>query len=136
MMQPALIDTDTISLFLRNHPQVVANFRIYLGEHNALSFSIITYYEIVSGLKHRDAKKQLTSFLELASYSNILPLTEQSVTLSADIYASLRIAGTPVDDIDLLIAGVALANGLVLVTHNTKHFGRISQLQLVDWTQA
>lgn len=136
MMQPALIDTDTISLFLRNHPQVVANFRAYLGEHHALSFSIITYYEIVSSLKHRDAKKQLTSFLELASYSNILPLTEQSVILSADIYASLRIAGTPVDDIDLLIAGVALANGLVLVTHNTKHFGRISQLQLVDWTQA
>lgn len=30
-MQPALIDTDTISLFLRNHPQVVANFRVYLG---------------------------------------------------------------------------------------------------------
>lgn len=101
-----------------------------------LSFSIITYYEIVSGLKHRDAKKQLTAFLELASYSNILPLIEQSVTLSADIYASLRIAGTPVDDIDLLIAGTALANGLVLVTHNTKHFGRISQLQLADWTQA
>lgn len=134
-MKPALIDTDTISLFLRNQPQVVANCRAYLGEHNVLNFSIITYYEIVSGLKHRDAKKQLTAFLELASYSNVLPLTEQSVTLSADIYANLRSAGTPVDDIDLLIAGTALANHLELVTHNTKHFGRISQLQLVDWTQ-
>jgi len=135
-MKPALIDTDTISLFLRNQPQVVENFRAYLGEHDALSFSIITYYEIVSGLKYRDAKKQLTSFLELASYSNILPLTEQGVTIAADIYASLRVAGTPVDDIDLLIAGSALANHLELVTHNTKHFARISQLQLADWTHA
>ena len=136
MMNPALIDTDTISLFLRNQPQVVANFRTYLGQHDGLNFSIITYYEIVSGLKHRDAKKQLASFLELASHSNILPLTEQSATISADIYASLRVAGTPVDDIDLLIAGIALVNNLVLVTHNTKYFGRISQLQLVDWTHA
>ena len=134
-MQPTLIDTDTISLFLRNHPQVVANFRAYLLEHGAINFSIITYYEIVSGLKHRDARRQLSSFLELASYSNVIPLSEQSVTTSAEIYATLRIAGTPVDDIDLLIAGTAIANNLQLVTHNIKHFGRIDRLITIDWTQ-
>lgn len=134
-MRAALIDTDTISLFLRNHPQVVNNFQRYLEEFNAIHFSIITYYEIVSGLKYRDARKQLLAFLELAAQSIVLPLTEQSTTISGDIYAQLRIAGTPVDDIDLLIAGTAIANGLVLVTHNQKHFGRIAQLSFEDWTQ-
>jgi tRNA(fMet)-specific endonuclease VapC len=36
--------------------------------------------------------------------------------------------------IDLLIAGVAIANDLVLITHNQKHFGKIEELELKDWT--
>ena len=40
------------------------------------------------------------------------------------------------DDIDLLIAGVAIANGLVMVTHNQNHFGRIPQLECQDWSQS
>jgi tRNA(fMet)-specific endonuclease VapC len=35
---------------------------------------------------------------------------------------------------DMLIAAIALANDLVLVTHNTAEFGRIIDLQLADWT--
>ena len=135
-MKPALIDTDILSLFMRNHNNVVGKFASYLAEHATIYISIITYYEIVSGLKYRDANKHLASFLALASHSTILPLTEDSVTMSADIYARLRLLGTPVDDIDLLIAGVAVANGMILVTHNSKHFDRIDSLQTEDWSQA
>ena len=134
-MKPALIDTDILSLFMRNHDNVVSKFTSYLVEYATIHISIITYYEIVSGLKYRDAHKQLASFLSLAAYSTILPLTEDSVTVSAEIYARLRLLGTPVDDIDLLIAGVAVANGLILVTHNGKHFDRIDSLQTEDWSQ-
>jgi tRNA(fMet)-specific endonuclease VapC len=99
-----------------------------------LSFSLITYYEILSGLKHRDAQKQLDKFLEFSQGNQILLLTEESVTISAKIYADLRKQGTPLDDIDLLIAGVAIANNLVLITHNQKHFSKIEGLELEDWT--
>ena len=54
-MKPCLIDTDILSLFFRNHPQVVESCNLYLQEYDKLSFSLITYYEIFSGLKHRDA---------------------------------------------------------------------------------
>lgn len=53
--------------------------------------------------------------------------------LSAEIYATLRRSGTPVDDIDLLIAGVAISNDLVLITHNQCHFDRIDGLEWQDW---
>ena len=86
-------------------------------------------------MKHRDARKQLASFLDFASYSNVLPLTEQSVTVSAEVYASLRARGKPVDDIDLLIAGIAIANDLVFVTHNLGHFNRIEELEVRDWNE-
>ena len=75
------------------------------------------------------------SFLEFVSKNSVLPLTEQSVTISAEIYAELRKEGKPVDDIDLLIAGIAVANNLVLVTHNQSHFGRIGRLEVEDWSE-
>jgi tRNA(fMet)-specific endonuclease VapC len=108
----ALIDTDILSMFFRGNANVVSQFQAYLTEHRQINLSIVTYYEVLSGLKHRDAQKQLTLFLDFAAQSVILPLTVQSVTLSANIYAKLRQDGIPVDDIDLLIAGVALANNL------------------------
>ncbi|MGL5875433.1 MAG: type II toxin-antitoxin system VapC family toxin [Xenococcaceae cyanobacterium] len=133
-MKPCLLDPDILSLFFRNHPKVVENCNLYLQEYQQLSFSLITYYEILSGLKHRDAEKQLEKFLVFSKSNQILPLTEESVKKSAEIYADLRQKGTPVDDIDLLIAGVAIANDLVLITHNQKHFGKIKELELKDWT--
>lgn len=133
-MKPCLLDTDILSLFFRNHPKVVENCNLYLQEYEQLSFSLITYYEILSGLKHRDAQKQLKNFLAFSKLNQIISLTEESVKISADIYADLRQKGTPVDDIDLLIAGVAIANDLVLISHNQKHFGKIEELELKNWT--
>jgi tRNA(fMet)-specific endonuclease VapC len=71
-MKPALIDTNILSLFFRNHPLVVEKFDAYIKEYDKINFSIITYYEIINGLKHRDAHKQLTSFLEFTSYNTVL----------------------------------------------------------------
>ncbi len=85
-MRPALIDTDILSMFFRNDRSVVACFERYLGEHTKANFSIITYYEIVSGLKHRDAQRRLGDFLEFTSFNAVLPLTERSCSISADIY--------------------------------------------------
>lgn len=45
----------------------------------------------------------------------------------------LEAAGTPLDDMDLLIASSAIQNGLTLVTHNIRHFSRIPTLQVEDW---
>jgi tRNA(fMet)-specific endonuclease VapC len=135
-VKQVLIDTDILSMFFRGNPYVVAQFQAYLKASGQLGISIVTYYEILSGLKHRDAQKQLSLFQKFSEQNAILPLTEQSVRVSADLYATLRSQGTPVDDIDLLIAGVAIANNLILVTHNQRHFSRIKALELQDWSQA
>jgi len=134
-MRASLVDTDILSLFFRGHPQVVNKFDAYLQEYDTINLSIITYYEIVSGLKHRDTQKQLDLFLDFVSQNTVLPLTQEAVDISADQYADLRQRGLPIDDIDLLIAGTAMANGLVLVTHNRKHFDRITDLEIEDWTE-
>jgi tRNA(fMet)-specific endonuclease VapC len=134
-MKPALIDTNILSFFFRNQSLVIERFQAYLKEYDKINISIITYYEIVSGLKHRDAQKQLTSFQEFVSYNTVLPLTTSSAIISADIYANLRNKGTPIDDIDILIAGIAIANDLIIVTNNTRDFGKIENLEIQDWSK-
>ena len=49
------------------------------------------------------------------------------------IRADLHRAGELIGPNDLLIAAVALANDLVLVTHNVKEFGRVPGLRCEDW---
>ena len=132
-MKTALIDTDILSLFFRNDLTVIGHFREYLQEHGRMNISILTFYEILSGLKHRDALKQLDMFFEFVKNNTILPLTEKSVAISSDVYAALRKTGNQLDDIDILIAGVAIAHDLVLVTHNVHHFNRIEDLEVTDW---
>jgi tRNA(fMet)-specific endonuclease VapC len=87
-------------------------------------------------VKHRDALKQIDMFCEFVKSNRILPLTEKSVAISSNIYAALRKKGNQLDDIDVLIAGVALAHDLVLVTHNVHHFNRIEDLAVIDWSRS
>ena len=59
---------------------------------------------------------------------------EDSIKISADIYADLRKKGELIEDIDILIAGIAISNNLVLVTKNKSHFSRIKKLNIEDWS--
>lgn len=132
-MKPSLVDTDILSYFFKGIPSVVAHFQEYSHRYGTINFSIITYYEILSGLKHRNATRKLETFLEFAAQNTVLPFTQKAATHAAEQYAILCQRGTPLDDIDLLIAGIALANDLVMVTHNTDHFQRITELDVENW---
>ena len=134
-MKPTLLDTDTVSHFVRRQPAVIDHAKRYILEHGVLQLSIITYYESLSGLLYRDARQQMTQFEALARLHRILPLTVESVDYSARIEADLRSRVLSIGATDTLIAGVALANDLVLATSNTRHFERIEGLQLANWMQ-
>jgi len=133
-MKLSLIDTDIFSLFLRHHRQVEENFQAYSQEYQKITLSIINYYEVLAGLRHKDARRQLEYFQQIARDNIILPLTANSCKLASEIYAKLRQQGQPIDNMDILIAAIAIENGLVLVTHNLKHFARIEGLEISDWS--
>ena len=62
-----------------------------------------------------------------------LPFDDSAAEVYGRVRAQLEAAGTPIGPYDLQIAAIALANDLVLVTHNTQEFSRISGLRIVDW---
>jgi len=134
-VKPSMIDTDTLSYFLRHHPDIVEKFQQYLKKYDKINLSIISYYEMLGGLKHKDAYRQLDKFQVFMKDSTVLlPVTDYSCQIASEIYAMLRKQGKPLDNMDILIASIAIENELVLVTHNRKHFGRIKNLEIEDWS--
>ena len=87
----------------------------------------------MSGLLFKNALKQLEIFNDFVSENIVIAATEESCKISSEIYSNLRNRGELIDDIDLLIAGIAIENEMTLVTNNTNHFGRIYGLNLENW---
>ena len=59
--------------------------------------------------------------------------TEESAKISGDIYADLRQKGITIGTSDILIAGIAIENGLTLITNNEKHYEPIQGLNIDNW---
>ena len=133
MMDRVLIDTDILSYYFKGDKKVVDNFELYLQHYDLIEISIITYYEISGGLLAKNALKQLSVFEDFVVDNIVTPMTDNSAKISAELYSTLRQTGKMVDDIDLLIAGIAIDNDLTLITNNENHFNRIPGLNIANW---
>ena len=74
--------------------------------------------------------KLVRSFLSLFES---LPFDDQAADVYGQIRADLEAKGTPIGPNDTIIAAIALAKDLTLVSHNTAEFSRVPGLKLVDW---
>lgn len=63
----------------------------------------------------------------------ILPFDLDSARQAAKTQAHLERCVTPIGNLDTLIAGIALAHDLTLVTHNTREFDRVPDLRVENW---
>ena len=133
-MKQSMLDTDVLSEFLRGNKNVIENIDQHLSEYGFISLSIITYYEILNGLLYKDAKKQMERFEQFIELNKVIPLTIRTVKISAAIQADFRKKGTEIGHTDTLIAGVAMASDLQLITNNINHFKRIKGLSYANWT--
>jgi len=132
-MNIALIDTDILSYFLNGDQYVLNNIQEYLTYHNTLSFSEISYFEILAGLSYKKASAKIKQFDLFSSKCDILKLSNSSIRKSATIYGELRRKGITIGSLDLLIAGIAIDNNMVLITNNTKHYSVITGLRISNW---
>ncbi len=76
-----------------------------------------------------DNLRQVEAFVE---EMNIIPFHETVHTFAKERTALWK-AGKKIDDFDLLIGSAAKAKGLVVVTHNRKHFEHIEGISIEDW---
>ena len=136
MLHEALIDTDILSAVMRKDTPTLAQASSYLAVHQNFTFSIITRYEILRGLKAKEATVQLAAFDQFCKVSRILALTDEVIVQAAEIYRGLYQRGELIGDADILIAASALVHDLVVVTNNEKHFRRIPELKVENWIKS
>lgn len=127
-----LLDTNVLIHAQRGRPSAV-RVRLQSRSPEDMAISAISIAELWYGAaKHADpaGKRELWKrYLE--------PYATHTFDRSAaEIHGDLRfrLRHNPIGDRDLLIAAIALANGLVLVTNNTREFNRVSELRVEDWT--
>ena len=90
----------------------------------------INMYEVIRGIFLINESKALVKARALFGQIRVLPLDDNSIIKSADIFADLSKRGEIIADNDCMTAGIALANGInKVVTRNTKHFRRIKGIK-------
>jgi tRNA(fMet)-specific endonuclease VapC len=131
----SLVDTDILSFYFKQDPQIVRAVAKYLSRFDQLNISLVTYYEVIAGLKFKGAQQQLRLFEDFVREHQVIGVTRRSAVISGEIYASLRRKGIIIGASNTLIAGTAIENNLSLVTNNRRHFELIDGLKIDNWKQ-
>lgn len=127
-----VLDTNTLIYFFKGAGNV-SSFLLKTPP-SSIGIPTVVLYELEVGIaKSVSPEKRISQLAALTSIVNILPFGIDEVRCAAAIRANLEKSGTPIGPYDVLIAGTALSNKGILVTHNTKEFERIEGLQLEDW---
>jgi len=134
-MKRCTLDTNIITAFLKNDSRVVERGSDYLEFFDKLTINIISYYEILRGLKDLGNEEKLRKFDNFMQENELVFITKEAVEKAAEIYAYLKKEGNLIEDADILMASTAIVEGLVLITNNIKHFKRVKDLRLDNWLQ-
>jgi tRNA(fMet)-specific endonuclease VapC len=127
-----LLDTNVCVDLLRSRPSVVERVSSVMPGDCAVS--AVTAYELRSGaLGSRQPARELRKIELMLRTIQELVFDRVASTESAKVRVATQKKGKPIGPYDVLIAGHALATGLILVTNNTREFARVPELQYEDW---
>ena len=111
------LDTNIITYYLKGNKKILDKV-----DQEAESDNIIippfAYFEIKKWLMAVNSKTKLQAFEKLFEKYGIDAIEN----------------GITVDDGDLLIAAYCIQNNYILVSNNQKHFEKIENIQVVNWT--
>lgn len=129
-----LLDTNTASYIIKgNIPRV--RERLLKVPMADVGISAVTEAELRFGVARRpEATKLKLAVEEFLLRLALLPWDSEAAKHYAQTRATLERQGTPMGNLDMMIAAQALAAGAVLVTRD-RVFRRVKGLKSVDWTQ-
>ena len=133
-----LLDTNILIDILNGNPEVMEKLT-HVGTQKCC-MSTISLHELYYGAQLAREKKEEYFIKEMNKISRLLedidvhPLAADGKDY-AEIKHLLKEQGNMIDDFDIVIAGQAISEGLIVVTDNIKHFDRISGLKVENWIQ-
>lgn len=127
-----LIDTNILVYAYRNQGQCRA--RLEAQNPSDIYICAITVAEIEYGIAKSLRPDGLRLFLaDVKNRYALQPMSLSAATQSGQLRAKLERQGQPIGPYDLLIAGVALAHDMTVVTRNVREFERVPGLRVQNW---
>ncbi|MGB9029163.1 MAG: type II toxin-antitoxin system VapC family toxin [Acidobacteriaceae bacterium] len=123
-----LADTDVLIDYLNGASPVYEQVAHYIDAEQLVT-TVITIFELLSGA---DEGRRGKATKAVAGSLPILSLDFASAERAAMIRRHLDQSGKSIGMADSLIAGIALASNLPLLTRNRNHFSRVPNLKLVE----
>ncbi|QIR38265.1 type II toxin-antitoxin system VapC family toxin [Tolypothrix sp. PCC 7910] len=130
-----LLDSNVCIRLINNSSLAVTN-RLASLQPEDIVISTITQLELYYGAyRSVQLERNLAILQRFFSQFNIIHLDSAAAIIAGRLRAELAASGTPIGPYDVQIAAIAMANNLILVTHNTREFGRVNGLQIEDWEE-
>lgn len=127
-----VLDTNTLIYYFKGMGHVAK--KLLACPPQEIGLPAVVLFELSVGiLKSTSPGKRTRQVEQLSDVVNILSFGRNEAQCAAGVRADLEERGLPIGPYDILIAATALSNNGTLVTHNTKEFSRINNLQLEDW---
>jgi tRNA(fMet)-specific endonuclease VapC len=130
-----LLDTNACIGWLRNNqPNIVA--RIKRETPTDIVLCSVVVAELIYGAERAAPAHQINNRMrveQLRQQFVSLPFDDSAAEECGKVRAHLAALGAPIGPNDLMIAAIALAHGITLVTHNTSEFSRVPGLSIEDW---
>jgi predicted nucleic acid-binding protein len=114
-----LLDTDVLIEIIKKNK---------IEELRDAYISIITLIEFLRGIKDEEERKVAKENIE--KIAKVVNLENKSILIYSTMYRKLKSKGMLIPDADLLQASIAIANNLVLVTKNIRHFKMLEEFGL------
>ena len=128
-----MLDTNICIYAMKNKPSSVLN-EIHRNKNAGLSISSITLAELTKGIEKSLKPKQNTlALLEFLTVLEILSFDANAAYEYGKICAYLEKRGTPIGNMDMLIAAHAKSRDLTIVTNNVREFSRVPDLMIENW---
>ena len=131
-----LLDTSAVSAVMHRRPEALELLRGEAPGEVILCSPVAA--EIEYGLARLEAGSKRRKLLD-GEYRRLRRAvqwsdwTEEAAAEFGRQKAALEEAGTRLDDMDLIVASIALTLGARVATHNRKHFARVAGLEIADW---
>ena len=128
-----IVDTDILIYFLKNNKKVVDKFSKISDEF--IFTTIINYTELLFGAYNSlKVEQNLERFKSFLGDINVLDFDKNAAEKFAQLKTKLKQEGNLIEDMDLMIASICIVTNSVLVTNNTRHFSRIEELSIENWS--
>lgn len=136
-----LLDTNTCIVYLRGRNLGVIRRMAALSPRDVAVCSIVKMELFHGAMLSRDPTRTLRVQQAFLAQFVSLPFDDEAALICGRIRGQLTAQGSPIDPYDAQIAagtypcakGNAIAHSLTLVTHNTREFSRVEDLQWEDW---